>query len=184
MAQILGKKYKTVHLRRKQRQTNTTRVMSNKLRTSLICGTCWAGTLPNLCPVHGRKYRRIPRNHGVHRTTFCGTPRFDRIYASTSCHNLAVHPVQRRYIIRSLGICARQRLIGKPEEPWLRPVWYEKVCLPSHPHDRPSFNLFLFETLVSLGPPPPHHFHYPNTNVMIRGWITVCMQFPARYVYR
>ena len=37
---------------------------------------------------------------------------------------------------------------------------------------------FLVQTLVSLNPPPPHHIHYPNDDVMIGAWIAALKHFP------
>ncbi|KAJ3530471.1 hypothetical protein NMY22_g8558 [Coprinellus aureogranulatus] len=42
---------------------------------------------------------------------------------------------------------------------------------------------FLVDTLLSMDPPPPHHIHYPNDDVMIGGWIAALKLFHDKSIH-
>ncbi|TEB20908.1 hypothetical protein FA13DRAFT_175354 [Coprinellus micaceus] len=42
---------------------------------------------------------------------------------------------------------------------------------------------FLVDTLLSMDPPPPHHIHYPNDDVMIGAWIAGLKLFQDKSIH-
>ncbi|TEB14811.1 hypothetical protein FA13DRAFT_1878351 [Coprinellus micaceus] len=67
---------------------------------------------------------------------------------------------------------------GSTDDPWeedlfLKGPWYDYPIGIGY-----MMSPFLVETLLSLDPPPPHHIHYPNDDVMIGGWIAALKHFP------